>query len=284
MKSNRLTEFDLAYADAARSVLAAKPERDLRTGKWKHAWHGAHFYQQNVPLLTLRDINIKWFCAESVWFMSGQGPEFMASFGFKNWDKFMDDDGLLPFSTGHRWAEGDQLLRAVKMLEDDKTAQRCVLNAWDSWADLLPADHPRRQANAPCIPMVHFTVIRGRLHISAFQRSCDMLYGFPHDIAGMAIIRDIVASRLRIPPGSISWHVSNLHFYDDEVDAAETMMTRLDGCAGGTAPNPKLKTKKNWYGRATRGDKSLVLDLISQLQPVVERLSKGPVKMPPLTV
>ncbi len=284
MTSNRLTEFDLVYADAARAVLATDPEKDERTGKWKHAWHGAHFYQMNIPLLTLRDINIKWFCAEAVWFMSGLGPEFMKSFGFKNWTKFAMADGKLPFSTGRRWDHGDQLIRVVRMLEDDPTAQRCVLDAWDANADLLPTDHVRRKANAPCIPMVHFTVIHGILHMSAFQRSCDMLYGFPHDIAGMSIIRDIIACKLGLRSGPISWSVSNLHFYDDQVDAAEEMLLRLDACTGGASPNPKLVPKKNWYARSLAGDKSLVFDLIYQLEPVVIRLSKGAVNMPPITI
>ncbi len=284
MTSNRLTEFDLVYADAARAVLSTNPERDARTGKWKHAWHGAHFYQMNIPLLTLRDINLKWFCAEAVWFMSAQGLNFMEWFGFKNWSKFADKDGRLTFSTGKRWDQGDQLIRVVRMLEDDPTAQRCVLDAWDFNSDLLPVGHARRKANAPCIPMVHFTAIHGVLHMSAFQRSCDMLYGFPHDIAGMSVIRDIIACKLGLRSGPISWSVSNLHFYDDQVEAAEIMLSRLDACTGGASPNPKLSPKKDWYARALAGDKSLVLNLVSQLMPVAERLSKGAVTMPHLTV
>lgn len=268
-----LTDFDLQYADALASVMDASPHADLRTGYEVRSAHGVHFHCDGVPLLTLRDIDIRWPCAEAVWFVS-QSPSLslMRSFGYKAWDAFATGSKVTT-AAGYRW--GRQLETAVKRLEHDPSSRRCVLSAWRPRLDMA-GPHP------PCVPMAHLTIVDDRLCLSGFQRSGDMYFGVPHDVAGYAIMLRILCDRLQLNPGTISWTVSDAHVYSNQYDHCDRLLDLAAKRGGGFSPNFSLQPWDGMWDKARAGSRALVWDLYHALSAQYDRLKGPKLKSPKL--
>lgn len=224
-----ISEFDLDYVQALRIIMNSMPTRNLRTGKEVRATASLVFQlnPRAVPLMTLRDIKPLWACAEAVWFMGGgHKADFMRGFGFKVWDKFADADGCVNSATGYRWRSHfkvDQLKELVKKLSADPTNRQAILCSWDPLEDNL-----RPGANVPCVDMWHFHILEGALHLSVLQRSGDMYFGVPHDILGSRIVQELIAAGIGAEVGMMSYSVSNGHLYEDQWQAAEEMISRME--------------------------------------------------------
>ena len=258
------TEFDLSYSMLLKRVMAQKPQKDKRTGLMVRSIDGAFFKDRRVPILNLRDIKPLWTCAEAVWFMAGDCEvDFMNMFGFKNWDMFADDKGRVQSATGYRWRRRhgpDQLTCIIDKLYKDKTARRGVLLSWNPVDDLIN-DSP----NAPCVVAWHLHVIDDKLHMSAFQRSCDLYFGFPHDILGSRLIQEMVAPLIGVGVGNISYFISNGHLYEDQWQAAEEMMAREASERDISYGPDSLELKPNIGMAAMNGDPEVVEYLMKRL-------------------
>jgi thymidylate synthase len=276
--------------DLVAAVLDATGVVDERTGREVRAVHGRHFHQRGLPLLTMRDINTKWFAAEVVWFLSGgRDVRWMESFGFKNWSKFSDGHGVLDSASGNRWRDRrnpygfDQLVQLVETLEEDPTAKRTMLDSWVANVDMRPEGHALRKKNAPCVPVVHFTVVDGELHCSAFQRSCDLYLGLPHDIAGISVMHHMLAARLNLPAGDISWTLSNVHLYDNQFELGLQLLDRCLDTAG-ESPNFSFCCDAKWWDRGLAADKSLVMDVYHRVEEPYSKVKRGKLDKVEITV
>lgn len=228
----RLTEFDIGYAGALKILLNKGAVSNTRTGKKVRAAHGMLFqFTPNViPLLSLRDINPLWACAEAVWFMGGgHNCDFMERFGFKVWRNFSDQNGFVASATGFRWRKAfgvDQIKELIAKLTADPTNRQGVITSWDPHDD-----NKKPGANVPCVDMWHFHILDNQLHMSVLQRSGDMYFGVPHDVFGSRIVQELIAAGLGVRPGGISYLVSNAHLYEDQWKAAEEMLGRAESMA-----------------------------------------------------
>lgn len=224
------TEFDTYYSFLLKRVMQAKPEHNRRTGKMVRAVDGAFFRLGSIPILTLRNINPMWTAAEVVWFMGGRSDvKFMQDLGFKNWNEFVNKDGIVESATGYRWRHRfgrlDQLMAVIDKLDADPSSRQAVLLSWNPNDDLL-----KPGPNAPCVMLWHMHIIDGLLHMSVIQRSADLYFGLPHDILGARIVQELIAAGLDVTPGNLSYQVSNAHLYEDQWSAAEEMITREELC------------------------------------------------------
>ena len=93
-----------------------------------------------------------------------------------------------------------------------------------------------------------------------------MLLGFPSDVAGFALLQLILAQKLGVKPGVYSHSISNAHLYDNQYEAAETLIKR---------PNSHkpihLTLPKNAFDRAEKKDTTLFdeisADALAQYKP-----------------
>jgi thymidylate synthase len=255
-----LNEFDIAYSRALRTILDKPPALNQRTGKKCRAIHGLHFHLHDTPLLTLRDIKPLWACAEAVWFLSGSDDaSWMASFGFRTWEKFADGDGRVRSATGWRWRAAfnvDQVGNILSKLSADPSNRQAVLLSWDP---ALDAERPG--PNAPCVMVWHVHLLDGRLHMSVLQRSGDMYFGVPHDVFGSRLVQELLAAGLGAAPGELSYLVSNAHLYEDQWGPAEEMLARADESNGAVGLPVDLDLSRKHLDRALSGDKFLVWEM-----------------------
>ncbi len=149
-----MTRFDQIYIDAIRRVYHEGDEvYSERTGYSTRAIPGLTLEiepSKGFPILTLRKIPIRLFCAEVVWMITGHKHlDFLRQFT-KVWDGFAEDDGTVETAYGYRWRNyfgRDQLLDLVEHLRAEPSSRHGVVVMWDPASDGLTA--PKKK-NVPC--------------------------------------------------------------------------------------------------------------------------------------
>lgn len=206
-------------------------ETNQRTGHETAALPGLTFSidieNEGFPLLALRKIPTKIFIAEQAWFASGaRKPEdFLRDFT-KIWDDFTNPGDVVTVAYGYRWRRHfgrDQLGKLIELLEKDPSSRHGVVVTWDPASDGLGGIN---KGNVPCPYTFTVNIIGGRLNMMNVVRSNDMILGFPHDVAGFALLQCMLAQRLGVNTGVYTHIIANAHVYDTHYEAAEDMCSR----------------------------------------------------------
>src|SRR3989338_1260651 len=236
-----------------------------RTGHETVAVPGMHFNidleKDGFPLLSLRKIPIKLFVAEQVWYIMGsrKPADFLREFTHI-WDDFTNPGDVVTVAYGYRWRTHfgrDQLRLLIELLKKDPSSRHGVVVTWDPGSDGLGGIGKK---NVPCPYTFTVNIIGGRLHMHNIVRSNDMILGFPHDVAGFALLQCILAQKLEMRPGIYSHSISNAHIYDIHYEAAQELLGRS------IEQQPVILTlPNNSFERAERGDKILVAEIAQSL-------------------
>ena len=75
-----------------------------------------------------------------------------------------------------------------------------------------------------------------------------MILGFPHDVAGFALLQRILAGHLGVKVGRYTHSISHAHIYDIHYQAARELVKRRSQHG-----KIKLEPKPDWLKRAMRG-------------------------------
>lgn len=264
-----MTRFDNEYFFLLRQAMLAKPETDQRTGAEVHSIGSASFKFAGVPLLTLRDIDVKFACAEIVWHMNGSKGDLLEKLGYKVWGKFPRRMAYGPY-----WRDGGDALKGIiTRLQNDPTARGCVL---DSWPDAGEA-----RSQNPCIVATHFSIVEGKLEMAVLQRSADMYFGLPHDVASFSILWHLIAAALEIKTRTATWAIGNAHIYGNQKENVYRMAKEA-GMRAGETPNFALNVDRYNFLNALAGKLSQVFTLFQLLEPQYSRI-KGE-RLPPVAI
>jgi thymidylate synthase len=260
-----MTELDRAYANCLQRILSdGIEETNERTGVKVKALPGVHFScTVGFPLLTLRKIPIRIFVAEQIWFLSGsRRPDSFLDSYTRIWDEFTNINGVVGTAYGYRWRHHfgrDQIEGLISLLESESSSRHGVVVAWDPASDGLDT-RPRRK-NIPCPFAFTVNIIGGKLHFHNLVRSNDMLLGFPHDVAGFALLQRMLASHLGVGVGQYSHSISNAHIYEPHYAAAQQLVDST-----GQASEIELTARPDWLRRAMAGDESLFHEIVGELE------------------
>jgi len=227
-----MTPFDIIYQNLLKDIMKRGiAETNVRTGHETKALPGLTFSldieKDGFPLLTLREIPIQLFVAEQVWFVSGsrKPADFLRQFT-KIWDIFTNPGDVVTVAYGYRWRKHfgrDQLKLLVALLKKDPTSRHGVIVTWDPGADGLGGVNKK---NVPCPYTFTVNIIGGKLHLHNVVRSNDMILGFPHDVAGFALLQCTLAQELGVKPGIYTHTISNAHIYDIHYPTAKEIISR----------------------------------------------------------
>ena len=122
----------------------------------------------------VRDANPFFHLFEAMWILAGrQDVGFLARF-LKRIEDFSDDGRTFHAPYGYRLRRrwGDQLLDVGHMLRAEPDTRRAVCSIWDPHADLSV-----QSKDIPCNDMIAFRVRNGRLDMTVFNRSNDVILG-----------------------------------------------------------------------------------------------------------
>lgn len=206
-------------------------EVNQRTGHETAALPGLSFsidlQKDGFPLLSLRKIPTKIFIAEQIWFVSGaRKPEIFLRDYTRIWDDFTNPGDVVTVAYGYRWRRHfgrDQLEMLVDLLYNDPSSRHGVVVTWDPTSDGLGGVN---KGNVPCPYTYTVNIIGGRLNFMNIVRSNDMILGFPHDVAGFALLQLMLAQKLKVKPGVYSHIIANAHVYDIHYTAAKVLLSR----------------------------------------------------------
>lgn len=261
-----MARFDSIYQSILKDLLKnGTKEVNRRTGHETTALPGISFSidleKDGFPLLSLRKIPVKLFIAEQIWFISGtRKPEIFLRNYTRIWDDFTNPGDVVTVAYGYRWRRHfgrDQLAGLVKLLQDDPSSRHGVVVTWDPSQDGLGGIS---KSNVPCPYTFTVNIIGGRLNLMNVIRSNDMILGFPHDIAGFALLQSILAQKLEVKPGVYTHIIANAHIYDTHYAAGLELTKR----SSDTKPI-KLKLPPGSFERAEAKDDKLVEEIYQSM-------------------
>lgn len=133
----------------------------------------------------------------------------------KIWRDVAAEDGTILSNYGHLFLSGEngsQFDRVVEHLRREPTGRRAVAVytrptvhlEWD-W---------RGRRDFICTSTVTYLIRGGHLDAVVSMRSNDAVTGYKNDLAWQRHALDLVARKVDVPPGAITWQVASLHVYE----------------------------------------------------------------------
>ncbi len=257
-----MTSFDRLYLDTlGRIYREGETVQSERTGFSTRAIPGVTyelFPAQGFPMLTVRKMFPKFFCAETVWFVAGHKHAGFLQRFTKGWDSFLEEDGTVETAYGYRWRHHfgrDQLVDLVEHLREEPSSRQGVVMMWDPRDDGLRA--PKKK-NVPCPFTWTANIIGGKLNVHLVVRSNDMVLGNPNDTADFALLQAMLAQELAVAVGKLTVSISHAHIYENQFDAVEDILARE------VAPHAEIECRlpERSFQRALNADPALVEELI----------------------
>lgn len=248
--------MEKAYLDLLRNVMENGVDRDDRTGVGTRALFGQTMrfdMSKGFPALTTKKLAWKAVRSELLWFLEGSGDENRLK-ELNGSDKtiwsanadapYWKDKAKFPGDLGHvygvQWrawkkpdgSTVDQIAEAIRLITEDPTSRRIIVNAWNPGELEL-------MALPPCHMFFQFFVADGKLSLFMHQRSCDMFLGVPFNIASYSLLLHMVAQVTNLTPHEFVHSLGDTHIYTNHFDAVKEQLAREP------YPFPKLKLNPN---------------------------------------
>lgn len=188
--------------------------------------------KQHVLLNPVRNANPFFHLMESMWMLAGREDGAFLDNYIKDFSKmFGNASGIIPDAYGYRWRYGlwfNQLDELITQLRNDPTTRQCVLQMWGVGQvthDLL-VNGPK-----PCNLVTTFRIIDGKLDMSVFNRSNDVIWGCcGANAVHFPILQEYIAGKVGVEIGRY-WQIStNLHLYRQHINS---MLSRTNYIGGG---------------------------------------------------
>ena len=236
------------YIDALKYVLENGIDRKDRTGVGTRAVFGMQMrfnMEEGFPAITTKKLAWNSIVSELLWFIEGSNDErrlaeilhgtrdeskntiWTANANSDYWKlkaKFPGDLGRIYGVQWRRWKapdgrEIDQLANAIRMIVENPTSRRIIVNAWN------PGEL-EQMALPPCHAFFQFFVANNKLSLQMYQRSCDMFLGVPFNIASYSLLLHMVAQVTNLHPGEFVHVLADAHIYHNHFEQVKEQLSR----------------------------------------------------------
>jgi len=115
----------------------------------------------------------------------------------------------------------DQLYEVVDTIINNPNNRRIIMHAW--FPELFD-----ECALAPCHVMYRFLPDEKNriLHMTMFQRSCDLFLGVPFNLAGSSLLLALIAKATGYTAGTFTHQMADVHLYDNAITQAKIQIER----------------------------------------------------------
>ena len=107
----------------------------------------------------------------------------------------------------------EQLPRLIEKINREKRASK-------NYVLFLGATNAESNQQ-PCLSLVQFQIDRGKLAVSAYQRSSDGSLGLPADVYHLYLI----SKQIDVPLRSITLFLGNVHIYENNLESTKELLT-----------------------------------------------------------
>ena len=229
------------YLDTVREVLAKGTRKENRTGVDTLSTFNINYeidLRKGFPLLTTKEISWKNIVVENLWFLSGERHiGLLKKHNCKFWDPWADENGFVPSAYGNFWrhfpvhngeriAYRDQIAWVAEELKRNPMSRRLVVSAWapgNAHTSALPPCH--------CLFILNVQHLDGEPHLCLHltQRSCDVALGVPYNIAGYALILELLARISGLRAGLLGHTLVDAHIYTAKPDGSMAEYDHVPG-------------------------------------------------------
>ena len=145
------------------------------------------------------------------------GPDDMGRIygvNWRDWAHWEDYDGdIVPIGV-------DQIKIALDTIRNNPESRRIIVNAWN------PAE-----LDQACLPPCHVLFqlhprSDGTLHMTMYQRSCDMFLGVPFNIASYALLLELFAAWTGRIAATLTMYLADAHIYVNHIEQVTEQLSR----------------------------------------------------------
>ncbi len=251
------------YLDALKYILENGIDRQSRTGIRTRAVFGMQMrfnMQDGFPAVTTKKLAWNSVVSELLWFIEGSNDErrlaeilygtrdeskrtiWTANAEADYWKpkaKFDGDVGRIYGVQWRKWKapdgkEIDQLAEAIRLIKENPTSRRIIVNAWN------PGEL-QEMALPPCHAFFQFFVANGNLSLMMYQRSCDMFLGVPFNIASYSLLLHTVAQVTNLKPAEFIHVLADTHIYHNHFEQVKEQLKRKPFPLPKLWLNPEIK-------------------------------------------
>jgi len=118
----------------------------------------------------------------------------------------------------------DQLKFVVDTLKKDINSRQALITIHDPVKDDYTKDGSLKiTKDQPCSRSLQFMVVDGRLNLTSYMRSNDLIWGLSAvNVFNFCFMQEYVAQMLNVPVGKYYHFVNNLHVYENFIDQIKT--------------------------------------------------------------
>jgi thymidylate synthase len=155
-----------------------------------------------------RNFNPNYAEYEWNWYRSGNRDATEISERAKIWKQMMVPNTTEVNSNyGYFWNKNNQLDRVIEDLKTNKETRRAIVVHYDI------NELDRYKYDTPCNDVLNFYIKDGKLELTVFARSIDLVFGFCNDQYTFAKLMEYVSEQTGYPVGAMHWFITNLHIY-----------------------------------------------------------------------
>lgn len=234
------------YLDLLDLIMKGGVSKDDRTGVGTRSVFGYQMrfdLDRGFPILTTKKIHFKSVIYELLWFLRGDtNLKYLHEHGVTIWDEWANAKGDLGPVYGKQWrkwvAPGgrviDQVKWVVNEIRNNPNSRRLIVTAWN------PAD-VNKMALPPCHVMFQFYVVKGKLSMQMYQRSCDVFLGVPFNIVSYSLLLTMVAQVTGLKPKEFVHTLGDAHIYRNHFKQVREQLQRQPRKLPKMKINPKVK-------------------------------------------
>lgn len=236
------------YQNLLAKVIDTGLVKENRTGVNTIGIIGAHMQfdmDDGFPMVTLKQTYWKQSVAEMLGFLRGysNAAEFR-KLGCTVWDQNAnenktwlnnpnregeDDLGRVYGVQAREWvtyrnsniltASIDQLNKVYQDLKKGIDNRREIVSHWN------PGEMDK-MALPPCHLLYQFSIQGDELHLTMYQRSCDMALGVPFNIVGYSWLLSVMAQITGLKAGTFNHFLTDVHVYENHIPGVKEMLVR----------------------------------------------------------
>jgi thymidylate synthase len=113
---------------------------------------------------------------------------------------------------GFFWNYNNQLVKVIDELKRNKETRRAIV------VHYILHEIDQYKYDTPCNDVLNFYIKDGKLQLSVFARSIDLVFGFCNDQYTFAKLMEHVSQKTGYPVGQMHWFITNLHVYPRHYD------------------------------------------------------------------